>query len=162
MSILNELTGRNDNLTEVSEYTPTAAETRLLEVMINPEFVGKSVVDKCKAAECTTPVYYTALKKPGFMALVRESAVDLVKDKLIDVIAATVKYAVTSQQNYQDRRILLEMSGMYREKQDISLSSENPIQAQLMQLTDGQVWEKIQEFVKEHPEVIEKMKQNDV
>ena len=156
---MNELL--TNKLVEVNEYKPTPAELRLLEVMINPEFAGKTVTDKCKAAECTTPVYYAALKKPGFMALVRESAIDLVKDKLVDVVNATVKFAVSTAQNHQDRRILLEMAGLYREKTDLNINPDEPLKAMIATMSDSDILQKIKEFAKEHPEIMEDLVKNE-
>lgn len=107
-----------NNLMEVNEYKPTAAELRLLEVLANPNFAGASVTAKCKAAGCTTPVYYTALKKPGFVDLIRDTALDLVKAHLTDVVNATYNFAIKHPQNQQDRKMLLEMGKMLNEKFD--------------------------------------------
>lgn len=107
-----------NSLVEVNEYRPTAAELRLLEVLANPTFAGASVTAKCKAAGCTTPVYYAALKKPGFVEMIKDTAYDLVKSHLTDIVNATYNFAMKNPQNQQDRKMLLEMGKMLNEKFD--------------------------------------------
>ena len=46
------------------------------------------------------------------------------------------------------------MAGLYREKSDINLNTQDPLKAQVMAMTDVEILQKIKEFAKDHPEVM--------
>ena len=60
-----------DNMTGLqclTEYQPTVAEQKLLEILLSPEHRTKTVTDICKIANCSRPTYYDAMAKPEFKA----------------------------------------------------------------------------------------------
>jgi hypothetical protein len=107
-----------ENLTKLNEYSPTSAELRLLQVLLDPNFVGKSVVDKCKAANCTTPIYYAAIKKPGFNEMCKQTAIDLIKAEVLPLIQSGLREAKRG--SFQHWKVLLEMAGLYSEKSEVN------------------------------------------
>lgn len=117
---MNDLIGRNDNSTTNSDgYLPTPAEQRLMETLLNPESVGKSIAEKCQLAEISRETYYKTMKKTEFTSLLTRTSVDLVKDKIADVLAASVKVATTGGNGgFQDRKMLLEMFGVAVREED--------------------------------------------
>lgn len=150
---MNELLTNNTMI--VDEYKPTTAEERMLEVLLNPESTGKNTTEKCQLADVSRETWYKAFKKPGFVKLVNETSVDLIREKVSDVLNATYKSAMTEgAKGFQDRKILLEMAGVYREKSDINLNAQDPLKAQVMAMTDVEILQKIKEFAKDHPEVM--------
>ncbi|MCJ7839967.1 hypothetical protein MUB24_03370 [Lederbergia sp. NSJ-179] len=108
-------------MTKSDNYKPTAAEKKLLEVLISPENVGKSVTDICNLAGVSRNKYYDAMKKKDFQDLVKSTTLDLVKGKIGNVLNATYLYAL-GEKGHQDRKILLTMAGLYVDKQDINHS----------------------------------------
>jgi hypothetical protein len=108
-----------DNTTISDEYKLTPVEQRLLETLLNPESAGKSVTEKCQMANISRDMYYRIMKKPEFKSLLSKTAVDLVRDKIADVLAASIKAATTGGvKGYQDRRMLLEMFGIAVKEDD--------------------------------------------
>ena len=108
-------------MTIEDKYKPTAAEKRLLEVLINPEYLGKNVSELCNLAGVSRNKYYDAMKKEQFQTLVGQTTKDLVKGKISDVLNATYKYSLTAK-GHQDRKILLTMAGLYVDKHETELS----------------------------------------
>ena len=108
-------------MTEKDKYTPTAAEKRLLEILINPEHLGKNVTELCNLAEISRNKYYDAMKKKDFQSLVTDTTQDLIKGKIGDVLNATYKYSLTAK-GHQDRKVLLTMAGLYVDKKETEIS----------------------------------------
>ena len=116
---MNELLRCNDNMTDGDRYTPTPAEEKLLEVLLNPENLGKTVTEKCNLAKIARNTYYDIMKKPEFVKLQNNLAINLIRDKVSDVLQASVKCATTSgARGFQDRRMLLEMFGVVVKEDD--------------------------------------------
>lgn len=104
-------------ITDDNGYKPTPAEIKLLEVLINPEYLGKNVTDICEVAGISRFKYYEAMKKDGFQELVNDMAFRLVKGKIADVLNATYTYAM-GEKGHQDRKMLLTMAGLYVDKKE--------------------------------------------
>lgn len=108
-------------VTKSDKYKPTAAEKKLLEVLINPEYVGESVTSICKAANVSRKKYYDAMGKEAFVTLVNETTMDLIKGKASDVLNAAYKFAL-KEKGHQDRKMILTIAGIYSDKQEIEHS----------------------------------------
>jgi hypothetical protein len=121
----------NDNSTNISEYKPTAAEERLLEVMMHPENFGKSITEKCRIAEIDRQTYYNAMKKPEFVELYNSYNKEMIRSTIGEVIQATKNFGIRFPGNHQDRKILLEMAGAYTEKQEVKVTGEMIIDIKL-------------------------------
>lgn len=117
---MSELIRCNDNITSnTDKYEPTPAEQRLLETLLNPESVGKSVSEKCQMASISRETYYATMRKPAFTNLLSKTSVDLVRDKIADVLSASIKAATTGGNGgFQDRKMLLEMFGVVVKEDD--------------------------------------------
>jgi hypothetical protein len=102
--------------TIADKYIPTAAEQKLIEVLCDPKNYGKSVTEICKVADISRDVYYTAIKKPGFVDYYNSIMLQIMKGKVGDVLKAVAKYAIEEPRCHQDRKMLLEMAGIYTEK----------------------------------------------
>lgn len=132
-------------MTKDNIYRPTVAEKRLLEVLLNPENLGKSVTELCNLAEVSRNKYYDAMKKEEFVREVSETSQKLVMAKIGDVVNATYKYAL-AERGHQDRKMLLTMAGIHVERTEATVNSNvkqinNPYDEltveELRQLIDG-------------------------
>jgi len=103
------------SLTKGYGYKPTKAEQKLLEVLLNPNSIGKSVTAMCREAGVSTKVYYTGVKKEGFNDLVRDVSIELIKGKIAHVINATYENALEPK-GFQDRKMILAMANAYTDK----------------------------------------------
>lgn len=127
---MSELIRCNDNITEPNKYKPTPAEEKLLEVLLSPDNLGLSITEKCQLAEISRTTYYEIMKRPEFTSLLTRTSVDLVKDKIADVLSASIKAATTGGNGgFQDRKMLLEMFGVVVREDDnkiviVNMSSE--------------------------------------
>ena len=97
------------------KFLPTPAEQRLIEQLVNPENMGKTITEICSKAGVVRDVYYDALKKEGFYEFLNKTIIECIKSRIGDVLNACFKYATNNAKNTADRRMLLEMAGMYKE-----------------------------------------------
>jgi hypothetical protein len=106
-----------------TEYTPTDKENNLLEVMLNPEHRMKSISDICKLANCSRPIYYDAFNKPGFVKLYEAKSKELIKQSVAPVINTFIREAQRG--SFQHGKVILEMAGIYSEKQQIDIGNKD-------------------------------------
>lgn len=111
-------------LTKDDVYQPTVHETRILEVLMNPDNVGIDITSLCELAETSRQTYYKAMKKPEFIKYKNELVIDILKAKVQDVVNATYKFATTDSTCHSDRKILLTMAGLYVDKQKVEHTGE--------------------------------------
>lgn len=121
-------------------YTPTAAEKKLLEVLINPQNVGESVQELCNLAGVSRNKYYDAMKKKAFVKLVNDITMDLIKGKTADVLNATYKFALT-EKGHQDRKMLLTIAGVYTDKRETELSGGIDVNQRYTEMSDSELKE---------------------
>ena len=55
-----------NNNTNSDKYKPTAVEEKLIEVLLNPNCLGKSITEICEMAGVSRKSYYVSIKKDGF------------------------------------------------------------------------------------------------
>jgi len=107
----------NSERTSKDKYVPSPAEQKLLLVLLNPDFYGQTVTSICREAGVVRDVYYKAFKKPGFLAIYYGLLREMVHGLVGNVIKAAYKFAVNNNKNNADRRMLLEMAGVYVPRQ---------------------------------------------
>lgn len=107
------MNGTKENLA----YKPTTGEEKLLEILVNPEHKGKTVVKLCEIAEISQRHYYDIFKKPEFVEYYKQKSFELVKQSVMPVINAVVEQAKTG--SYQHAKLILEMADMYTEKKEV-------------------------------------------
>lgn len=110
--------------TNLDGYKLTAAEERLIKVLIDPEHFGKSVTEKCQAAEISRETYYNTMKKQEFCDYYNDLIKAGLKSSVGDIIQATYNFGKRFPGNHQDRKILLEMAGAYTEKSEVKHTGE--------------------------------------
>lgn len=123
----NDVTVKDDYQTYANKRPLTPEEERLLEVLLNPEHVGKNVTQKCLAANICRASYYEIMRRERFLDCLNKTAVDLVRDKMAEVIATSVKVATGSgARGFQDRQMLLKMFGFeFQENVDVKIKVIN-------------------------------------
>ena len=108
------------------EYNPTNAEKKVLEAMKDPNNYTVSITEFCKNAGVGRNTYYNMLKKPGFIKKKNEIYNKMFENFVPEVKKACVKYAINNAKNFQDRKIILEMTGEYSPKVDNHVQIDNP------------------------------------
>lgn len=116
--------GENDSLAlteqNCTEYIPTEAESRILELLLTPEHRMKSITEICKLALCSRTIYYNAFKKPEFQALYKSQSKALVDQSIAPVLNTFVREALRG--SFQHGKVILEMAGLYSEKSTLELT----------------------------------------
>lgn len=105
-----------ETATKVDTYKPTAGELKLIEALSNPENRDLNVVELCLHIGISRAAYYKMFAKDEFVKFYNDFQFKLIKGNIGDIIKATVRFATESASNHADRKMLLEMSGMYKEK----------------------------------------------
>lgn len=129
--------------TDNNVYLPTPAQVKLIEVLVNPEHFKKNITEKCRIAGVDRSVYYDAIKKPEFKKFLKEATIDILGSEVADVITAVKKYAISDPKCHADRKMWLELTGLYKNEQNIKVTkddleelSEEEIALQLAELKD--------------------------
>ena len=136
-----------EDIAKLNGYTLTAAEQRLLEVLVNPANVGLSVTEKCKLANISRTTYYDLMQKPEFLQALNKTALLLIRDRVADVLNATYKFAMQSR-NHQDRKLLLELFDLYANKQKVEVSGDNGEPIKLATLSEEEKKELLKNIAK--------------
>jgi hypothetical protein len=104
----------NMQLTKLNKYTPTNAEQKLLDVMLDPNNRLLNVTDTCTLAEISRKTYYDSFKRQEFVDLVHTTSLELVKQHAIELVMIGLRYA--REGSSQHWKVLMEMGKLYNEK----------------------------------------------
>lgn len=115
-------------------YEPTEAEKKVLEVAINPDYFGVSIVDKCKVADVTRTTWYNCMNKKEFVELMNRLIIDTLKSNIGEIVQATMKFGKTNAKNSADRKVLLTMAGLYSDKLDANVNNDVTIKVKKPEL----------------------------
>lgn len=100
------------SVTEVDNGKLTPAREKILTALLNPEFIGLTVTEKCQRISVSRQAWYTALHDADFMELVNKTSLDVLKEGVASVMAALLKSASNpSSKSNPDRRLFFELTG---------------------------------------------------
>lgn len=141
---MNELLRCNNVFTGEDDYSPTPGEEKLLQVRLDPENLGKNITELCQAAGISRQTYYDSMKKQGFVNLLNKLRLESLRNYISDVIDASFKTATTcGSRGFQDRKMLLEMAGLYRSEQSFIFNAN----VQNEQLSEAELDVKLQKML---------------
>jgi hypothetical protein len=101
----------NMSVTKVHVYTPTNAEQKLLDVLLDPHNRLLNVTDTCNLAEISRKTYYESFKRQEFLDLVHITSLELVKQHAIELVKIGIRYA--REGSSQHWKVLMEMANLY-------------------------------------------------
>ncbi len=108
--------GINDiSITNTDKYLLTDYGKKLLEVLVNPEHYGKSVTEKCQIAGVSRDTYYRLMKEDGFIDILNETSVSMIKGHVNDILQATLKFSLKDPKCHSDRIMLLRKIGIVKD-----------------------------------------------
>lgn len=113
-------------LQNLTEYNPTRAEEKVLEVLLNPTNRMKSVTEICKIAKISRETYYNAFEKPEFTKLYNDMSLQCIKRSIGPVINAFIHKAKRG--SYTHGKVILEMAGLYTEKKKIDVTTPHKLE----------------------------------
>ena len=116
----------------------TSKQKVLLEALINPENHFKNISRICKEIGIERKTYYNIMGKEEFKVLYESLTHSLVKDSIGPVINTFI--AKAQEGSFQHGKVILEMSGLYNEKQDINISGGLTFENGLRELMDEDEW----------------------
>lgn len=102
-------------MTKVDTYKPTRNEMKLIEALSNPEHRDLNISEICELIGISRQAYYKMFKKKEFVRYFNDFQKDLIKNNIGDVIKATIHFAINEPKCHGDRKMLLEMGGVYKE-----------------------------------------------
>lgn len=126
-------------------YPLTPVSRRLYRALTNPENFDKNVTEMCKSAKVSRDSYYRLMKDEKFVSWVRETQRSYVESQGLQVLSASLKYAL-EKEGFQDRKLILTWMGEYEETMrnkvegdlDIKGSSEDLMKYLTEDITDGE------------------------
>ncbi len=112
-----------EGLANPDKYRPTPKEQDLLEIMINPENYECTPSKLMELASVNPNCYYDAIKKKGFIELLKEKSFNLVDSSIPLVVNAFVSHAKKG--SYQHGKTLLEMGNMIEDPSEKIIKAAN-------------------------------------
>lgn len=102
----------------------TRAERAVLRVLIDPTYHEATNAEKIQAAGVSEAQFYRIVRKPQFREQEKAAFFDLIQTRLGPIIEAAMKTAsMEGRDGFNDRKMLLEMGGMYTPKSGLDLTS---------------------------------------
>jgi hypothetical protein len=112
-----EVTRQPMQLAGAEERKLTRLEGKILELLLKPETRHEKKNDLHKLAGCGRTRFYEILKDPWFEQQRRAGIQAIVKEQAAEFVAAAAETARTpGRDGFQDRRLLLSMSGDHIER----------------------------------------------
>lgn len=108
-------------MSENKEYIPTTAEKKILEALSNPENYTLPIKKLCEIADVGRNTYYEACKKAEFIKAKNKILNKVFENLVPEVKKSAMKFALNNEKNFQDRKMILEMTGEYKSQQDINI-----------------------------------------
>ncbi len=122
---------------KLTEYRPTNAEQKLLEVMLDQQYRMEKVTKMCKLAGIARQTYYDCFNKPEFVAHYKEESHHLVYRSLAQLINTLIYKALRGNATYT--KMLLTMTGDYPGKMTFPNchgNSQSPLKVIMRKLGD--------------------------
>lgn len=113
----------NNSMTDIDVCHLSAARERILQALLNPEFIGLSITEKCQRINVSRQAWYVALHDSKFMEFVNKTSLDVLKENIAPVMAALSKSAASpNPRSNPDRRLFFELTGhTYKEGDRIQI-----------------------------------------
>lgn len=115
---MNEMIKRDEiSTTNTDKYVLSDCGKKLLEVLVNPDNTGKSVTEKCQLADISRDTYYKLMKEDGFIDILNETSVSMIKGHVNDILQAMYKFSLKDPKCHSDRIALLRKCGVIEDKE---------------------------------------------
>lgn len=109
----------SDMSRNVSSYTPTNTEMKIIEVLLNPAHRLKTITEVCDIVGCDRKTYQRAFDKPAFVEHYNALSMSFVQQSVGSVLNAFHREAVRG--SFQHGKVILEMAGLYVEKKEVKV-----------------------------------------
>jgi hypothetical protein len=148
----NAILKRFMNIKGVRDMTPK--QLGCLEVMINPEHRGKSNAEKAALAGCSLSTWENTSRRPDIITVQAEIAREMLKADIAPLLKATMDYAINNSSAHQDRRMLLEMMGIYKPQKDINVNQKSlSIEMQISKAPQDELRQALAQYVNSDPDI---------
>lgn len=100
------------SVTEADDLCLSPTREKILQALINPEFAGLNVTERCQRIDISRQAWYNAKHDPKFMEIVNKMQYDMLRDSVSGAMSALIKSASNpSPKSNPDRRLLFELTG---------------------------------------------------
>lgn len=101
-----------NSMTEVDDTKLSPTREKIMMALLNPEFIGLSVTEKCQRIGVSREAWYRAIRDEKFMKIVNKTSLDVLKENISGVMGALVKSASNpSSKSNADRKLFFELTG---------------------------------------------------
>ena len=133
-------------------WVPTELETKIIEFFLNPENKGITQKDAAKIIGCHYNSVTNVLNKPQVTEIMRDIAMSEVRSAIGPILRATTKFAIQNAHSYADRRMLLEMLGVYQNQKNININERSVnIDVQLSKAPQEDLVKALRDYLSENP-----------
>ena len=125
----------------------TSTQYRLLTVLVDADSAALSITAKCKLAGVSRNTYYDVIKLPQFVTKLKNIASDNINAHINDIVQASIHCAKNDKyKGHADRKMLLEMSGMYHAEPTVAVA----LVAQLPSMPQDDLDAMIRQYILDH------------
>jgi hypothetical protein len=105
--------------TNAQNRTLTRAEKAVLDILADPAYFKATNEEKVEASGVSRRRFYEILADPWVRDQQKQLCLDMIRSRVNDIVGAAVTSAVEciGKEGHLDRKMLLEMSGLYEPKQ---------------------------------------------
>lgn len=122
-SILTKLDVKKD---DKPNYIPRGIEIQIIEQLLDPTMIDKTITEKCELLGVSRQTYYTHMSKPGFSAYCKALVYETIKHNSLPMIQAAVKAAKNG--SFQHFKLLMEMGDFHTEEKNVNLEGNVAIE----------------------------------
>ena len=135
-------------------YIPTPCEATLLKALVTSPAGMRKVEDICELANVSLDTYYRAMKKEDFKKAYYSVLMDSLVVKADIVIESVFKFATTEKANHSDRKLMLEILGLYEKKSKVDITKKS-VNVSVKQASTQDLKQMLKELVKSDPKLLE-------
>ena len=139
-------------------YIPTPVQATLLKALCECPAGTRRVEDICRVAKISLDSYYRSMRDPNFRKAYYSVLMDSLTVKAGKVIDSVFKYGTENAKCHSDRKMMLEMLGLYEKKQKVDINKkEMNVSINMKKTTTEELKQLMKELVKSDPKLLEEL-----
>lgn len=137
-------------------FIPTQMQASLLKALVEAPPEARRVDDILELANVSRDSYYRCMKDPDFRKAYFSVLMDSLSAKAGKVIDAVFEYGTNNAKCHADRKLMLEMLGLYEKKSKVDINKkEMSLNISMKKSTTEELKQMLKEIVKSDPELLE-------
>lgn len=140
-------------------FMPTPAQASLLKALVEAPPDVRKVEDILEMANICKVTYYKFMNDPDFKRAYFSVLMNSLTTKASKVIDAVFEYGTNNKACHADRKLMLEMLGMYEKKSKVDITQKKmSVNVSMQKATTDDLKKMLKELLKTDPELLEGLK----